>query len=414
MLRDQVFIDEELTETLHSTTNPYYIGIEACPLQNFDFEYRSNPKYDSRDVNSWAYDPSSMTMKNNALLKETGNYNLTKMNFWLDPLQNPLPLITLFDLAYFDNNQAYPKPNETYVFGIDDDATFNTGQKYGLTDLMAIDLDYYYFFNIYNDTFFSHSVFDITTKTYTYEPDFAVKSDEKNFIAPEKKSSINYKVTLNKKFVPVFSKKCFEGIFQDNPDFIKFLTNLNIKFIDEYVLSSVSLCLMLGLLAYYSELYIRFYIINRLFENNINYYDYNSEKYTKYTHKIWELTLLFISVYYQIFNISKIDSGITTADLLLKNDCFLLNNPPGDANPDVYKDHANSQFIYYIDFLSNLNVIMKGYLAILVIIFTLMIMVTISYIFVTYTDDEVVLNTEERLINVLVAKKDDKGKEKKK
>ena len=414
VLRDLVFIDEELTENLHSTTDPIYIGMDACPLQNFDFDYRVNFNYDSRDVNSWAYDSSSMTMKNNALLKETGNYNLTKMDFWLDPLQNPMPLITLFDLAYFDNNQAYPKPNETYVFGIDDDATFNTGQKYGLTDLMAVDLDYYFFFNIFNDTFFSESVYDPSTKTYSYEPDFAVKSDEKNFIVPEKTSSINYKVTLNKKFVPVFSLKCFEGVFQDNPDFIKFLTNLNIKFIDEYVLSSISLCLMLGLLAYYSEFYIRFYIINRLFENNINTYDYNSEKYTKYTHKIWELSLLFISVYYQIFNISKIETGITTADLLLKNDCFLLNNPPENADPDEYKDHANIQFTYYIEFLSNLNVIMKGYLAILIIIFAMMIMVTISYCFVTYTEDDVVLNTEERMINDLVAKNGDKGKVKEK
>jgi len=171
---------------------------------------------------------------------------------------------------------------------------------------------------------------------------------------------------------------------------------------------------MLGLLAYYSEFYIRFYIINRLFENNINTYDYNSEKYTKYTHKIWELSLLFISVYYQIFNISKIETGITTADLLLKNDCFLLNNPPENADPDEYKDHANIQFTYYIEFLSNLNVIMKGYLAILIIIFAMMIMVTISYCFVTYTEDDVVLNTEERMINDLVAKNGDKGKVKEK
>jgi len=404
--RDKVYIDEDLTETLDSTNNTIYKGMNGCPLQNFDFEYRKNPHYNSSDVNSWAYDPSSMTMKNNELLKAEGGYNLTKMDFWLDPLQNPMPLITLFDLAYFDLNQAYPHPNETYVFGVDNDAIFNTGQKYGLTDLMAVDLDYYYFYNIYNDTFFSQSVYDPSTKTYSYEPDFAVKNDEKNFIVPEKKSSIDYKVTLNKKFVPIFSNDCFHNVFQKNPDFIKFLTNLNIKFIDEYVLSSVSLCLMLGLLSYYSEFYIRFYIIDRLIENNINGYDLKSEKYTKYTHKIWELSLLFISVYYQIFNIDKIDTGITTAQSLLHHNCFLLNNPPPNGDPDDYKDHANKQFDYYINFLTNLNEIMKAYLAVIMIVFILMIMVTISYCFVSYTEEEKALTTEERIINDLVAKKE--------
>jgi len=406
VLKDEVFIDEELTQTLFSSTDPTYKGMDGCPLQNFDFEYRVNSKYDSRDVNSWAYDPSSMTMKNNALVKASGDYNLANMDLWLHPLKNPMPLITLFDLAYFDNNQAYPLPNETYVFGVDDDATFNTGQMYGLTDLMAVDLDYYYFYNIYNDTFFSKLVIDPKDMSMTYEPDFAVKNDEKTFIVPEKKSSIDYKVTLNKKFVPIFSKKCFEGVFNNNPGFIKFLTNLNIKFIDEYVLSSVSLCLMLGLLAYYSEFYIRYYIINRLIDNDINEYDFKSEKYTKYSHKIWELSVLFISVYYQIFNIDKIELGISTAELLLKNNCFLLNNPPTGVDPDLYKDKANIQFIYYIDFLSKLNDIMKAYLIILLVVFILMILVTVSYCFITYKDEEKPLNTEERQVNQLMGKKE--------
>ena len=249
LLKSKIFIDEELTMSLADTKDEAYTTINACPLQNFDFSFLINPLYDSRDVNSWAYTPSSMTMKNNAKVEHRGPYDLDLMDFWLDPLQNPMPLITLFDLAYFDLNQAYPLPNETYVFGIDDDATFNTGQEYGLTDLMAIDLDYYAFYNIFNDTFFSKSVYDPSTKTYSYQPDFAVKNNEIEFIIPEKNSSINYKVTLNKKFVPVFNKHCFENVFNNNPDFIKFLTNLNIKYIDEYVLSSVSMCLMLGLLA---------------------------------------------------------------------------------------------------------------------------------------------------------------------
>jgi len=404
VLKDQVFIDEELTESLNATTNPIYAGLDGCPLQNFDFEFRDNSKYNSSDVNSWAFDLSSMTMKNNKLVEAKGDYNLTNMKFWLDPTKNPMPLITLFDLTYFDNNQAYPKPNDSYVFGVDDDATFNTGQMYGLTDLMAIDLDYYYFYNIYNDTFFSKSVIDPKDNTYTYQPDFAVKSDEKNFIIPQKDKSINYKVTLNKKFVPIFSKKCFDGVFQENPGFIKFLTNLNIKFIDEYVLSSVSLCLMLGLLAYYSEFYIRFYIINRLSDNDINEYDLKSEKYTKYSHKIWELSILFISVYYQIFNIQRIDSGMTSANLLLTNNCFLLNNPPSGVDPDVYKDHANSQFVYYIKFLADLNEIMKAYLAILVVNLALMTLVTITYCMVTYKDEDKILTTEERQVNELMGK----------
>ena len=319
-----------------------------------------------------------------------------------------MPLITLFDLAYFDLNQAYPLPNETYVFGIDDDATFNTGQEYGLTDLMAIDLDYYAFYNIFNDTFFSKSVYDPSTKTYRYQPDFAVKNNEIEFIIPEKNSSINYKVTLNKKFVPVFNKHCFENVFNNNPDFIKFLTNLNIKYIDEYVLSSVSMCLMLGLLAYYSEFYIRYYVIDRLINNDINEYDLKSEKYTKYSHKIWELTILFISTYYQIFNIDRIDSGIQTATLLLKNDCFLLNNPPPNGNPDAYKDHANSQFVYYIKFLGTLNDVMKAYLVVIIIVLTTMVLVTVSYFFVTYKEEEKPLSTEDKLVDDLIGNKKNK------
>jgi len=406
LLRDQIFINEELTETLFITEDPDFKGMDGCPLQNFDFDYHLNPTYDNRDLNSWEYVPSSMTMKNNALKDKAGDYNMTKMDFWLDPLENPMPLITLFDLAYFDLKQAYPQPNETYVFGIDDDATFNTGDKYGLTDLMSVDLDFYYFFKIYNDTFFSHSVFDPATNTSTFEPEFAVKSDEMNFIMPEKNSSVNYKITLNKKFVPVFSQKCFEEVFENNPDFIKFLTNLNIKYIDEYVLSSVSLCFMLGLLAFYNELYIRFYIIERLFDDEINEYDLKSEKYTKNWHKIWEVSLLFISIYYQIFNIEKIDLGIKTAELLLHSDCFLLNNPPTGAYPDDYKDHANKQFEYYIVFLTNLNDIMRVYLGLLIVVFILMAVVALSYIFVTYTNEIEILTTEERLIKELIAEKD--------
>jgi len=161
---------------------------------------------------------------------------------------------------------------------------------------------------------------------------------------------------------------------------------------------------MLGLLAYYSEFYIRFYIINRLIENNINQYDIKSEKYTKITHKIWELSLLIISIYYQTFNIGKISYGILTANLLLENDCFLLNNPSPGEQPDTYKDHANSQFIYYIDFLTDLKELLEVYLAIVLVVFVLMVMVTVSYYLVTYTEDQKVLTTEEKMINDLIQK----------
>jgi len=264
---------------------------------------------------------------------------------------------------------------------------------------MAIDLDYYDFFSIFNDTFFKNSVYDPVNKTYSFEPDFAVKNDEKNFITPEKKSSSSYKVTLNKKFLPIFSKNCFQNVFEENkfPDFIYFLTLLNIMFIDEFCLSSISLCLMLCLLAYYNELYIRFYIINRLFDGDINEYDKDSEKFTKVTHKVWELTIFFIAIYFQIFNISKIDSGIWAAKLLMNNNCFLLNNPPPDGNPDLYKGHVNEQLAYYIDFLTKLNQIMMTYLIVLLAIFISLILVCFSYLFVVYVDpedEEVVMNTE--------------------
>jgi len=132
----------------------------------------------------------------------------------------------------------------------------------------------------------------------------------------------------------------------------------------------------------------------------------NSEKYTKITHKIWELSLLIISIYYQTFNIGKISSGIHTAELLLKHDCFLLNNPNPGEQPDAYKDHANIQFIYYIDFLNDLKELLEVYLAILLVVFFMIVMVKVSYFFVKYTEEQEILSTEEKMINDLIEKKD--------
>ena len=388
---DQVFIDESKTTPLYETTDEDFIklrkGVTLCPLQGLDFLFDPNPNFDDLDVNSWLNLPTYITLKNNQIVTKYGDYNMSDYNrLYSDPLVQVYPLLTLFDLAYFALNQAYPDPSDAYVFGTTDDATFNPNKEYGLTDLVCQDLDWYYFWNIYNDTFYSERVWDANTKSYSYVPDFASKSDEKNFIIPEKQASTDYLVTLNKKFLPVFSKTCFEGVF-GNPEysgFIKFFLKLNIGFLSEYILSSFTLCMMLALLAFYNEYYIRYYIIERIIDSDINEYDLKSEKYTKYTHKILEFSILFITSYYTLYNLGLINEGIKAAQLLLNNNCFVLNNPPLNADPDDFKNHINLQFIFYIDFLKRLSVMVQLFLAATLMVFIMMILVTFTYLIVNY------------------------------
>ena len=304
-----------------------------------------------------------------------------------NPVAQAYPLISLFDLAYFQNNQAYPNPDEVYVFAAGyDDATFNPNREYGLTDLVSQDLDTYQFWNLYNDTFYSSRVWDPSTKTYSYVPDFMVTDDEKNFIVPDKESSLSYEVTLNKRFLPVFSKTCFEGVFQQkgNSAFINFFIKLNIGFLSEYIISSFTLCMMLALQAYYCEYFIRYYIIERIISNDINDYDFKSEKYTKYTHKILEFAILFITAYYTMFTMNLINDGINAAQLLFDYECFTLNNPLTGKDPDDYKNHINTQFVFYIEFLKKLNIQIKLFLAVVLINLILQVLVTITYPFADY------------------------------
>ena len=74
--------------------------------------------------------------------------------------------------------------------------------------------------------------------------------------------------------------------------------------------------------------------------------------------------------------------------MLQKYDCFLLENAPAGRNADDYKDHANEQFTFYIKFLTKLNQLMVAYLVILLFIFILLSIVTVSYSLVRYTQEE--------------------------
>ena len=388
---DQVFIDVDKTIPLYGTTDENFIklrkGVNLCPLQGLDFLFDPNPNFNDLDVNSWLNLPTYINIKDNKIVTKYGNYNMSDYNrLYSNPLAQVYPLLTLFDLAYFKFNQAYPEPDDPYVFGVIDDATFNPNNPYGLTDLVSQDLDWYYFWNIYNDTFYSERVWDASTKSYSYSPDFASKSDEQNFIIPEKESSKDYLVTLNKKFLPVFSKTCFDGVFgqREYSGFIKFFLKLNIGFLTEYILSSFTLCMMLALLAFYNEYYIRYYVIERIIDSDINAYDIKSEKYTKYTHKVLEFAILFITAYYTLYNLGLIKDGILAARLLLDNNCFVLNNPPLNKDPDDYKNHINKQFLFYISFLERLSVIIQIYLAAVLIIFIMLILVTFTYLIVNY------------------------------
>ena len=398
ILKDKVFTDPELTDQLYGTKDKNYQNINLCPVQNFDFDFYTNTHFNDSDVNSWGNIYTSMTWKNNSQYKQAGNYNMTLFDIRSNPLLGSLPLFVNFDNSYYQLNQDYPKPQDLYVFGKYDEATLLPGQNYGLTDLISIDLDYYNFFQVYNDTFYDKKVWDKNTKTYSYEPEFIVNRNQKEFIMPEKASSIDYTITLTKKMLPMFSRECFEGVFENNQitDFIYFLTKLNILFIDEFVASSISICLMLALVAFYCELYIRFYIINRLIDNDVNDYDWDSEKITKYIHKFFEFVLLFIAIFYQIYIIGTINLGTWVAQQLLDFNCFKLNNPKPGEHPDVYAQQINNQFIFYIEFLKELNNIMIAYLVILMLIMVCHLLVLISYQIVSYSEKDLPLTTEQK------------------
>ncbi len=397
ILKDQIYSDEDLTIKISASKDEKITGANFCPINNFDSTFYENPAYDTTDVNSWFYNFRSMTVKENKPLELFNEYPQTEYESRMNPLApGVMSLFTVFDNTYFQLNQAYPKPDDAFVFGLIDSATLFPGKPYGLTDLVSEDIDSYDFFRVFNDTFYEKLVFDQAENSYSFQPNFAVKDNEKEYIMPEQVSGEAYKITLPKNVNPLFVKSCFSQVFEanKNPDFLNFFKKLSIKFIEEYVVSSISLCLMTALLAFYNELYIRYYVINRILDNDINDYDKDSEKYTKYTHKTWEFVILIISTYYQFFNIGLIEEGMKSANLLRDNNCFVINNPPSGESGELYKDNLNNMLQYYINFLINLNTEMKAYLAILVINFLMMIFVTLSYAYLSYIKDDSVLNTE--------------------
>jgi len=389
LLKDNVYEDKDLNMILSKTVDEELKNINFCPLNNFDFYYTVNPDFDDTNVNSWFYNFTYFTVKNDKPDRYMASYPKEKFEKLQDRIANPvIPIIVDYDTAYFlQNYQGYPDPNEKYVFGINDDSVFIPGQPYGLTDLLSIDIDYYNFYSVYNDTFYEKKVYDGSTKTYSYEPNFITSINSKDFIVPEQKSAKNYDLVLTKRFLPVFNKRCFYGVFQKNPAFLAYLNRLNVSFLEEFVWNSVTLCLMLAIMAVYNELYIRYYILSRIVDDNINDYDLNSEKFTKYTHKMLETLLLLISIYFQNFNLNRIVVGESTAKNLIKYDCFILNNPPPNENPDTYKFHINDQFTFYIEFLNKLETLIKLNLSILLLIFISMMCVIFSYLYLQFASD---------------------------
>jgi len=408
-IRDFAYADDELTTPVTKSTDQIYKNITICPLGNFDIKYVVNPDYDDNDVNSWSFHPQYMMFKENKLFYKSDGYVYEgdDINNFVDPGKNTINMLMIgMDTAYLSYYQKYPKPVDEYVFGVYDDSFIFPAKEYGLSDQMNQDIDTNNFADFYNDTFYTKKVYDAETKTYSYEPDFLTSSDQQSFIKPNVTLGKNCNITQVKRFLPIFGKKCFEGALIKNPDFLSYLADLNISFLTEFIWSNLSTCLMLILLALYNELYIRYYIINRIIANDINTYDKNSEKYTKWTHKIFEFIITFITIVFQLLNKAKVETGIHTAKDLLTYSCFVLNNPPtSQDDPDDYKEFSNEQLKYYTNYLSTVVTLFDINLITLIILFSFMVLVSLSYVYLQYSEQNNKTSDDENYIDDLGVEK---------